>query len=92
MPGQEVETVESVLRAAGIVFAYLFGSRAAGTDRPGSDVDVAILFDRPVGLLEREALTDRLSRFLAVDGLNDLAAFARATASFVESRDESPSL
>jgi predicted nucleotidyltransferase len=36
------------LRDAGAVFAYLHGSRAAGTAQPGSDVDVAAWFGRPV--------------------------------------------
>ena len=33
--------VTDVLRSAGARFALLHGSRAAGTHRPGSDVDVA---------------------------------------------------
>lgn len=36
------------LREQGAVFAYLHGSRAAGTARPDSDVDVAAWFGRPV--------------------------------------------
>ena len=37
-----------VLRQAGARFAYLHGSRAAGTHRPGSDIDIAAYFgDRP---------------------------------------------
>ena len=43
-------TAESigVLRQAGARFAYLHGSRAAGTHRPGSDIDIAAYFgDRP---------------------------------------------
>ncbi len=36
------------LRGAGAVFAYLHGSRAAGTAGPDSDVDVAAWFGRPV--------------------------------------------
>src|SRR5260370_30106334 len=39
-------TAESVavLRQAGARFAYLFGSRAAGWDRPESDIDIAAYF------------------------------------------------
>jgi uncharacterized protein YutE (UPF0331/DUF86 family)/predicted nucleotidyltransferase len=43
-------TAEAVaaLRKAGARFGYLFGSRASGTNRPGSDVDIAAYFgDRP---------------------------------------------
>lgn len=35
----------SRLRAAGASFGYVHGSRAAGTDRPDSDLDVAAWFD-----------------------------------------------
>jgi predicted nucleotidyltransferase len=31
----------------GVVAVYLFGSVALGTDRPSSDVDVAVLFQQP---------------------------------------------
>jgi predicted nucleotidyltransferase len=31
---------------SGIAAVYLFGSQVAGTTMPGSDVDIAILFDR----------------------------------------------
>jgi uncharacterized protein len=51
---------------AGVRVAYLFGSRASGQSRSGSDVDIAVLFDRPTSLLERERLRDRLSRALDV--------------------------
>lgn len=34
---------EAVLPAEGVELAYLFGSRARGDARPGSDVDVAVL-------------------------------------------------
>lgn len=39
-------TAESIaaLRRAGARFAYLFGSRAAGSHRPGSDIDIAAYF------------------------------------------------
>lgn len=42
--------VEEAVRALldrGAVFAYLHGSRAAGTSRPDSDVDIAAFFDEP---------------------------------------------
>jgi len=32
---------------ANVAAVYLFGSAATGTDRPGSDLDVAVLFQRP---------------------------------------------
>ncbi len=36
-----MDEVVAALRRAGAVFAFLHGSRAAGTHRPDSDVDVA---------------------------------------------------
>lgn len=44
-----VEPVElaKVFRNHGVAVAYLFGSRAAGTEGPTSDHDVAVLFDAP---------------------------------------------
>lgn len=38
----------AVLRRAGARFAYLYGSRASGNYRPGSDIDIAAYFgDQP---------------------------------------------
>ena len=37
----DLDVVAARLRAAGAVFALVFGSSARGDDRPGSDVDVA---------------------------------------------------
>ncbi|MFN2607513.1 MAG: nucleotidyltransferase domain-containing protein [Acidimicrobiales bacterium] len=39
--------VTAVLRAAGARFAFAHGSRAAGTARPGSDLDVAAWWGGP---------------------------------------------
>lgn len=39
-----LEDVSGALRRAGARFAYVFGSRAAGRARPGSDLDVAAWF------------------------------------------------
>ena len=36
--------IEEVLREAGARFAFVFGSRARGDHRPGSDLDVAAYF------------------------------------------------
>jgi predicted nucleotidyltransferase len=54
----------AILQEAGIAVAYLFGSRASATQRPDSDADVAVLTQRPLGLLEREALARRLAEAL----------------------------
>ena len=46
---QEIErqVVQMCGAQPGIVAVYLFGSVARGTDRPSSDVDVAVLFEQP---------------------------------------------
>ncbi len=61
-----MDDVEEILSRAGVRFAYLFGSRAAGTPRPDSDADVAIMPGRELGLLERERLTRELAQALGV--------------------------
>jgi len=60
------EPAGKVLRDAGVVAAYVFGSRATGTHRGTSDLDVAVLLDRGLGLLERERLVARLADALGV--------------------------
>lgn len=62
----ETKEVQDTLRRARVVAAYLFGSRVTGRPRPDSDLDVAVLAGREVGLLEREVLADRLARALGV--------------------------
>ncbi|MDR3655787.1 MAG: nucleotidyltransferase domain-containing protein [Mycobacterium sp.] len=42
---ERVEEAIEALRHRGAVFAYLHGSRAAGTSRTDSDVDIAAYFD-----------------------------------------------
>ena len=41
------ETIADYFKAnsSGITAVYIFGSRASGKNTPGSDVDIAVLFD-----------------------------------------------
>jgi predicted nucleotidyltransferase len=51
----------ATLRAYGVIKAQIFGSTARGTDRPDSDVDLLVAFDRPVTLFQQMDLADELS-------------------------------
>jgi uncharacterized protein len=52
-------TVADLLRRAGVPFAFVHGSRAAGTHRAGSDLDVAVSLGASVDELElRSQLPD----------------------------------
>ena len=48
------------------IACWAFGSRAAGKEKPGSDVDLAVLCDPPLGL-ERAKVMDIVGRALHVD-------------------------
>jgi predicted nucleotidyltransferase len=65
-----------LLRDGGVLAAWVFGSRAAGTARPDSDIDVAVLVEPPLPLLPRE----RLARLLepALGAPVDLVDFLTA--------------
>jgi len=71
-------SVEAILSAADVRFAYLFGSRATGGARDNSDADIAVMPSRPLGLLERERLALGLSRALAVPDVH-LVSLDRAS-------------
>lgn len=47
-PAELARAVLFLRKSANVAFAYLFGSRAAGTGRKGSDVDIAVMFRRPL--------------------------------------------
>jgi predicted nucleotidyltransferase len=59
--------VVSLLKRAGVVEAYLFGSAARGQERPNSDIDLLVKFDRPIKLVEQLDLMVRLSRLAGRD-------------------------
>jgi len=75
--GREQASLETILGDEGILFAYLFGSRASGTAHARSDADIAVMPSRPLGLLERERLVLGLVRALGVPDV-DLIALDRA--------------
>jgi uncharacterized protein len=57
--------------------AWLFGSRARGEERPGSDYDLAVLTQPPLGL-DRLIVAERIARDLGADV--DLIDLRTATA------------
>ena len=54
---------EAALRARGVSHAALFGSRARGDDRPGSDIDIMIEIDPDahIGLWDYADLKDYIA-------------------------------
>jgi predicted nucleotidyltransferase len=60
--------VKEILRAEqGLRLAILYGSAATGKMRPGSDVDLALLFDSPLGVERKMELISRLESELQRD-------------------------
>jgi predicted nucleotidyltransferase len=51
----------------------LFGSRANGTNRENSDVDLIIEFSKPVSLLTLSAITCKLDRYAWDNGFRDIS-------------------
>ena len=56
----DLDKIAEVFRKHNVVLAYLFGSRAKGLERVGSDYDIAVLFNKP-----RVTVTDEIE--LALD-------------------------
>ena len=48
----------------GLKLAIVYGSAASGTMRPGSDVDLALLYDQPLSAERKMAIAARLERDL----------------------------
>ena len=60
---------------SGVAAVYLFGSHAEGTAAPDSDVDLAVLANRPLGAAERFDVQERIAARLGCDvDLVDLRA------------------
>lgn len=57
-PAAEIPLDPGVLEGLGISFAYLFGSRAKGAEGRGSDLDIAVMGEEPLGLAEAARLAD----------------------------------
>ena len=82
--GRRDEIAVGLLRAAlpGLIAAYRFGSSAAGTTRPDSDVDLAILCARRLDPVARFELQEQVAGALRTDvDLVDLRAASTVMAS-----------
>lgn len=66
-----------------ILAAYLFGSFSRGRQRPGSDVDIALLLDEHGGKTDRKLLLDRLHQDLGRLLRNDVHILILNDASYV---------
>lgn len=72
------KAAHAALEEAGARFAYLFGSRATGEKRRGSDADVAVMPAGELSLLELGRLADKLAGALGVPDV-DLVLLDRAS-------------
>ena len=61
---QTLRAHEGDLRSMHVSSLALFGSVARGEDQPGSDVDLLVEFDCPVGLFHFVEVKDRLENLL----------------------------
>ena len=59
-----IDALRAALDDEPVRLAYLFGSLARGEAHPGSDVDLAVRSDGPLGLTESSALIGRLESAL----------------------------
>ena len=69
MNGQEDRRITEILSQAvpELVAIYRFGSTARGGERPGSDVDLAVLAKHPLGAARRHEAQDELAQALRRD-------------------------
>ncbi|MCK6530753.1 nucleotidyltransferase family protein [Myxococcota bacterium] len=58
---------ESEIRALGVRSLSLFGSVSRDEARPGSDVDLLVEFDRPIGLFGFQEVQERISSWLGCE-------------------------
>lgn len=63
----DLDKIGEVFRRHNVVLAYLFGSRAKGLERVGSDYDIAVLFSKPrVTVVDEIELTLDIAKTLNV--------------------------
>ena len=70
MSATEEQQAQAVLAQADVEFAYLFGSRAKGTHGETSDLDIAVMAGREMGLYERAGLANQLAEVLGVPDID----------------------
>lgn len=73
-----LDKLEQYATSKGLIIAlYVFGSTATEKDKPGSDIDIAIMTRGPMDGFERVRLETELSNLLGKDV--DLVIFGRAS-------------
>ena len=71
---------ESLKGIDSVRFAYLFGSHAAGTSRPSSDVDVAVFLDKSSDFMEEKLkIMGSLSEHIGTDAVDVVVLNAAPT-------------
>ena len=67
MIGQEIaKKIEPLLKKHDVSFVGVFGSRARGEEKPGSDIDLLVRFKEQKGLFELVGLERDLSESLNI--------------------------
>jgi hypothetical protein len=61
MVAQELSKISGILEQKGVAYAGVFGSFARGEEKPGSDIDILVRFNKPIGLFDFIGLEQELS-------------------------------
>jgi predicted nucleotidyltransferase len=98
MSGVDWQPAEKVLEnSPNVIAAWAIGSAKEGEIRPGDDLDLSVLFDKPPSLNERVELLIQLQRALNFDdidlvvlnGASPITRFEAVSGRLIFSRDAS---
>lgn len=60
MDNLDTKVIEPILRQHNVEYAGIFGSRARGDNKPNSDIDILVRFNRAIGMFAFVALQNKL--------------------------------